>query len=86
MRKPSGLILETNLDTGTVLEFDTVQCKHCGKHMVMWRHQKSAGHFCSHCASIICPQCAALGDCDPIRKKLEAAAEFEFRKYKIKEL
>ena len=73
MRRPSGLILETDLSTGNVKEYDTCQCGHCGKHMPMWKHQSSSGYWCSHCGKSVCPQCAALGDCDPLAAKIDRA-------------
>ena len=90
MRKAAGIILETSLDTGDVKEYDTYQCKHCGKHVIAWKHARTAsdagGHFCSHCAGMICPQCAAQGDCDPLREKLERWAMQELRFQNLKEL
>ena len=86
MRRPGGILLETNLDTGKVREFDTYCCRHCGKHIILWKHQKSAGHFCSHCSGTICPQCAALGDCDPLRKKLEGWARQQYDFDRVKDI
>ena len=71
MRRLSGLILEMNLSTGNVKEYETYDCKHCNRHTILWKHQRrQAGHFCTSCGGIICPSCAAKGDCDPLEAKL----------------
>jgi hypothetical protein len=86
MRRPGGLILETDLSTGNVKEYDTYCCKHCNRHVILWKNQRSAGHFCSHCSGVICPQCAAKGDCDPLEKKLERWASRDRLYQNIREM
>jgi DNA-directed RNA polymerase subunit RPC12/RpoP len=85
MRRPGGIILETDLSTGNVKEYDTAWCGHCGKHVPMWKHQAGTGYWCSHCGKTVCQQCATKGDCDPLPAKLERWASRERLYQNIKE-
>ena len=73
MRRPNGVLMETNLVTGSVREIDTCMCGHCNRHIPMWEHQSGTGHWCSHCGKTLCPRCASLGDCDPLEEKINRA-------------
>ena len=78
MRKPGGVLFETNTSTGNVREIETFSCKHCNRHTVLWKRQRpeDAGGYCSVCGGLICSNCVGKG-CDPLEKKLERWAARE---------
>jgi hypothetical protein len=86
MRKPSGLILETSLDTGKVREIESFMCHHCNRHTILWKGQRPSdiGGFCTICGSLICSSCVGKG-CDPLEKKIQRWADQAYFRAQMKE-
>jgi len=89
MRKAAGIILETNLATGKVKEYESWMCRHCNRHVIAWKYARdtsaAGSHFCTCCGGVICDRCAALGDCDPLEKKIARWHEQEHFRLKMRE-
>jgi RNase P subunit RPR2 len=92
MRRPSGLILETSLDTGKVREIETTMCLHCGKHSIAWKRERpeELGGICYTCKKAACPKC--MDDmwngktvCVTLEEKLQRAANQEYFRTRMKE-
>lgn len=73
MRNANGY-LRISCEDGSVIECDTVHCKHCGKHTRIEPKQNPAeiGGFCTVCTGYVCSDCVGKG-CDVVEKKLERA-------------
>ena len=57
--------------------FRTFTCQHCNKvtYVPPLADPADIGGLCKRCMGLICPQCLAAGDCDPIEAKIERMEE-----------
>lgn len=69
--KPGAYTFSTDLD-GKVQEGQTFMCKHCNAHTHIKPFQRAEdiGGLCKMCMGLLCPKCAATGQCDPLEEKL----------------
>lgn len=69
VRNPKGYGIITGAN-GDVIEFDTEQCCHCGRHFQMVKGSGRRRGFCLCCNKITCgnPKCDV---CIPFEKQLE---------------
>lgn len=86
MRRHDGYATITDPDRPLV-EFDTVQCCHCGAHIrvkpltastvylifnpTAWRWEEVPGASCYHCLQPVCLPCCEKGTCLPLERMLE---------------
>lgn len=59
---------------GTMGEFKTLKCAHCGGSCVMNPARTRERGHCRKCDAYTCDLCAALGDCRPIAALADAVA------------
>lgn len=74
MRNPGGYGVATDRETGKVIsETDSFTCGHCGRIVFVKPKCDPAdlGGNCYLCWKLVCPQCHAKGNCDPMEKKLD---------------
>ena len=72
MLRPNGFTFSFDYD-GNTTEGETFMCAHCNRHTHVKPFQSAStvGGLCKRCMGLTCPECAALGDCDPLEAKLE---------------
>jgi hypothetical protein len=70
--RAKGYLVETG-PFGSV-ESETFTCSHCNNVGTVKNRQDGQllGVTCHACFSVICPNCARIGKCEPFEKKLEA--------------
>jgi len=77
VRNPHGYISSGRL------ERDTVQCAHCGCHVIMQPGKSEAEKrqvalsWCGRCSAVICAKCEARGLCDPFEAQLKRAEDHD---------
>jgi hypothetical protein len=73
MRNAGGYGVATDQQTGKVLhEQDSFSCFHCNKVVFVEAKCDPAdlGGLCFLCWKLVCPECHAKGNCDPLEEKL----------------
>ena len=72
MLRPGGFTFAFDYD-GNCHEGETFTCAHHGGvvHVKPFQRPEDIGGLCKVCMGLLCPRCAAEGDCDPLEAKLE---------------
>ena len=65
------LLIDTRIADGRLQEYETCSCVHCQKIMKIIRGQTS-GYYCQPCNGPVCEACAALGMCEPSKRRYQA--------------
>jgi hypothetical protein len=64
------VMVDNRASGGTLVEYDTVSCRHCQAVVKVTRGQRE-GFYCMHCGGPVCRHCGTLGSCTPFMKKVD---------------
>lgn len=81
VKRPKGAIL---IDGKHVA--DTLQCVHCSAHWVVVAGSGKHRGWCLRCKGPLCGSVRCMGDCIPLRKRLEGWEKKKPRRQLLKEL
>jgi hypothetical protein len=70
--RPDGTVFTSDVN-GKVIEADTAQCCHCGRHFVIVRGSGKVRSFCRGCMRVTCGRKACVEECNPWRKRMESS-------------